>query len=182
MKTTLSPDRKMKHTDAVAVCGIFCGAALMLSYLESFLPLGALTGIPGIKLGLSNIAVIVVFYAVGRREALMVSLLRILLFALLFGSVTSFLFSLCGGLLAFCVLLLTERLKDRFFGMLGISMLSAALHNTGQLLAAAILLRSRDVFAYLPVLLLASIPCGALTGLIAGLLVNKIHRIRTARK
>ncbi len=172
-------DSKRSPAYRVAMCGVFCAVALVLSYLEGLVPLGALLGIPGVKLGLANIAVVVVFYRIGIYHAAAVSLLRILISSLLFGSVTSFAFSLCGGILSFLALALTRRIYEKYIGLIGVSVLCAAAHNIGQILAAFVLMREAGVFLYLPLLLVAAVFCGAVTGVISALLMRAIPTNKT---
>lgn len=174
-----SSDSKLSPAYRAAVCGVFCAVALILSYLEGFVPLGAFLGIPGVKLGLANIATVVLFCRIGIYHAAAVSLLRILISSLLFGSVTSLAFSLCGGILSFLVLILTCRIYERYIGLVGVSVLCAAAHNIGQMLAASILMQETGVFLYLPLLLLAAVFCGAVTGVISALLMHAIPKNKT---
>lgn len=171
-----SSDRRSVSARRVAVCGVFCAVALILSYLEGFIPLGAMLGIPGVKLGIANIATMVIFYRVGIYPAAMVSLLRIIISSLLFGSVTSFAFSLCGGIVSFCILVFTRRIYERYIGLMGVSVLCAAGHNIGQIFAAFALMMESGVFLYLPLLLVAAIPCGTVTGIISALLMRAIPK------
>lgn len=138
-------------------------ASMMLSYLEAVLPLSLVVPLPGAKLGLCNVAVTLCFYAVSPIDALIVSLMRISLTSLLFGNVSSFAFSLIGGLLAYGGLWLARLFRDKV-SYYGISVLCAALHNVGQCIAGAILLYSLSIFSYLPLLLLFSVFFGLVTG------------------
>ena len=139
------------------------GAAMMLSYLEAVLPLSLIIPLPGAKLGLCNVAIMLCFYAVSPTDALIVSLMRISLTSLLFGNVSSFAFSLFGGLLAYGGMWLARLFRDKV-SYYGISVLCAALHNVGQCLAGAVLLRSFSIFSYLPLLLVFAVFFGLITG------------------
>ena len=174
-----SLDNKLSLARNTALCGVFCAVALILSYLEGFVPLGAFLGIPGVKLGLANIVAVVIFYRIGVYHAAVVSLLRILISTLLFGNVTSFVFSLCGGILSFFVLFFTRRIYEKHIGLIGVSILCAAAHNAGQIFAAFVLMQETGVFLYLPPLLIAAIPCGSVTGVISALLLYTIRKNKT---
>ena len=141
------------------------GVAMMLSYLEAVLPLSLIIALPGAKLGLCNVAVMLCFYAVSPGDALIVSLMRISLTSLLFGNISSFGFSLFGGLLAYAGMWLGKALGKRV-SYYGISVLCAALHNIGQCIAGSMILGSISVFSYLPLLLLFGIFFGFITGAI----------------
>lgn len=163
-----------KHTRRVAIDAMLCVFAVMLSYLEVLLPLSAFIPLPGFRLGLANIAVLMVFCLFSPIDAAIISLVRILLMGLLFGSVTSLYFSAFGGLLSFLVLLLMSWIgkKCSFFG---VSVLSAAAHNTGQIIAAVTLFGISLITSYLPALLFASVVYGGIVGLLLNLLVPKLQ-------
>lgn len=139
-----------------ALYGLLVALAFIFSYLESLIPLPV--GIPGIRLGLANGVVLVTLYLLRPVDALAVSVLRILLAGLTFGSPVSLLYSLCGGLLSFGVMALCRRWER--LSVLGVSMAGGVSHNVGQLLAAAVLLGTRQILWYAVVLL----PVGLLTG------------------
>lgn len=149
--------------------------AMMLSYLEVLLPLNLLVPLPGFRLGLANVIVMLVFALVSPIDAAIVSAIRILLMGFLFGSVTSLYFSALGGLFAFLMLLLCVYLFRRcsFFG---VSVLCAAAHNCGQIVAAATLFGTAVIFSYLPWLLLASAIYGGIVGVLLNLLVPRMKR------
>lgn len=172
----LSSDKKIAR---IAADSAFVCAALALSYLESLIPLRIILPLPGFKLGLANIAVTVCAFRYSVKDAAAVSLCRILLSFLLFGGVTSLLFSLFGSLLSCAVLLpFTKRRGAGRIGLsfVGISLLCALAHNTGQLIAALVIV-GRAVLSYIPMLISASLICGALCGIILCLIPDKIYKI-----
>ncbi len=137
--------------------------AMILSYIEAILPLSLMVPLPGAKLGLANVAVTLCFYLISPIDALIVSILRLSLTSLLFGNVTSFLFALSGGMLAYIGMWIARLLKDKV-SYYGISVLCAALHNTGQCLAGALMLGSMSIFTYMPLLLVFAVIFGLVTG------------------
>ena len=139
--------------------------ALALSYIERFIPLELLVPLPGIKLGLANIVTLVVLTYFGPLPALAVVTARCALGALFSGSAVSLCYSFAGGWLALGAMTLAFR--SRGLSVWGVSVCGSAAHVTGQILAASALLGSSAVFAYLPLLLLAGIPAGLLTGAVA---------------
>ncbi len=149
-------------------------AVLLLSYIEHLLV--PYLFLPGVHLGLANVGVMLAFFRVGRVDALSVSLLRVCVMALLFGSLSSFLFSLFGAALSYLVILFLSLLGERV-SRIGISVASAALHGTGQILAAAILYGTLGVFGYLPLLLVLSLPLGITTGLLLILLEARTKQL-----
>ena len=145
--------------------------AMILSYVESLLPS---VGIPGVKMGLANIAVIFVLFRFGWKEAAGVSLVRVLLVSLLFGSVGALLYSLAGAVLSLAVMALLRRI-DRFTTV-GVSVAGGIAHNAGQVLMAMLILETKQLIAYLPVLAIAGVGGGILTGLTAALLICRIPK------
>lgn len=155
--------------DALLLC-----AALMLSYLEAILPVHLILPLPGFRFGLAQLAVTLVFFRVGRADAALVSLSRVLIMGLLFGSATTLYFSLCGAVLSYAGLWIGHAILQSHCSYIGLGVLCAALHNIGQLTAAATLFGSGIVMAYLPVLLLSSIIFGGLGGWILNACADRI--------
>lgn len=150
------------RTKRLTLCAVLTALALGLSWVERFLPLQLAVPLPGVKLGLANIVTLTALWFFGPRTALTVLVLRCLLGSVFSGGVTALAFSLTGGLLALLTMVLARRLPG--LSVYGVSVLGAAAHNVGQILAAAAVLRSWYVAAYLPFLLLVS----AVTGLLIG--------------
>ncbi len=167
---TLSSDNKISRLTADA---LFVATALIFSYVEAVFPLSPLP-LPGFRAGLANIAILGACFRHSLWDGAAVSLCRIVLQFLLFANPTSFLFSLGGGV---CVLLLLFLLKRPCFtrrcSFIGVSVLCAAAHNLGQILAGCLLL-STAVLAYLPALFAASLFYGTLSGILLNLLAPAI--------
>ena len=162
---------RAKKTAYYALC---IALAFVFSYLESLIPLNI--GVPGIKLGLANLVVVAALYVMGDRDAFIISMIRILLCGLTFGGVFSLVYSFAGGILSFAVMLLAKRSKR--FSVLGVSVLGAAVHNVGQIAAAAAVMENAGVFYYLPVLLLSGAVTGALIGILSGTVISRIEKLR----
>ncbi len=155
----------MKKTKRLVLLAMLTAVAMILSYVESLLPS---VGIPGVKMGLANIAVIFALFRFGWKEAAALSLVRVVLVSLLFGSVGAMLYSLAGAVLSLAVMALLRRI-DRF-STVGISVA----HNAGQILMAMLILQTKQLLGYLPVLAVSGIAGGVLTGLAAALLIRRI--------
>ncbi len=168
-----SQDKRIRRMTLDAMLVSF---AMLLSFLESILPLQLLIPIPGMKLGLSNVVVMIAFCLLSPWEAAIVSSVRILCMALLFGTVTSFAFSAMGGLLSFLALLLASKLLKKS-SYLGVSVLSAAAHNTGQILVASLLFDPSLLISYLPLLLLASVLYGGALGCLMNALMPRLETL-----
>lgn len=164
-------------TRRIAVCGLLTAVALVLSLVERMFPLSAAIPIPGIKLGLANVATLFALARLGRRDAFAILLVRVTLASVFMGSVTSFLFALFGGLLALLTMALLLPGRDRWFSFIGISIAGAAAHNIGQVCAAMLVLRSVYVAAYLPLLLLSALAMGVTTGIVSRVTIEHLEKI-----
>lgn len=156
----------------VAQMGLMIALAFVLSYLESLLPIQL--GIPGAKLGLANIVVLIAIVQFGEKEALFLTIARTVLSGLTFGSLYSMAYSLSGGILSTIIMSLMHKFKK--FSIIGISVAGGVTHNMGQLLIAMIVLKSLDLKYYTGFLTL----CGVLTGVIIGIVCRSVLKnIRT---
>ena len=156
-------DIKRNTTYNIALCGIMTALALVFGYVEHLIPLPS--GIYGLKLGLPNLAVVIMLFAINRYAAFTINMTRILLCSLLFGTFTSFWYSLVGGLMSFLVMAIlksTDKLSP-----IGVSICGAVTHNIGQIIVAIILMDEFAIALYLPILLIVGAITGALIGLIA---------------
>ncbi len=133
--------------------------------------------IPGVKLGLSNVITLYAIFTMRPQEALAILISRILLGSFFVGNLMVLLYSLGGGLLCFAVtVLLTKVLKTN--QMFIASIIGAVFHNIGQILVAALVLKSFAVFSYLPVLLVSGVIVGAFTGFAAQYLTMRLHKTK----
>ncbi len=159
----------MKTKD-IALYGILIAAAMILSYIETFIPV--FVAVPGMKIGLANIVIVFALYSMGTKQAIIISSLRILLVALTFGNTFSMLYSACGALLSLIIMAVLK--KTNFFGVTGVSVAGGVCHNLGQLILAAFLLETSRLMYYLPFLLIAGVITGALIGLLAALITKRV--------
>lgn len=160
----------MKNGKKVARFGLLTALALILSYLESLLPIPL--GVPGIKLGLPNLVVLFALYRLSPRAAAAISLLRVLLVSILFGSVLTLAYSAAGAVLSFLTMWALKR--SGRFGCTGVSVAGALAHNAGQILAAAVLLETGQLAWYLPVLCVSGTVAGVCIGLLGAALLRRI--------
>ena len=152
----------MSKTKRLALCAMLVSLALALSYMERFLPLQLLIPLPGVKLGLANIVTLIALYLMGPGSAFAILVPRCIMGAVFGGGITGLAFSLTGGLLAMSVMSLSRRIPA--LSIYGVSILGAAAHSIGQILAAMVLMNSVYVGGYLPYLLGVSIFTGFATG------------------
>ena len=157
-------------TRTVALTGLLIALALVLSYLESLVPLSF--AVPGIKLGLPNLVIVFALYRLRPATAAAISLLRVALVSLLFGSALSLAYSAAGAVLSFAVMLLLK--KSGRFGCAGVSVAGAVAHNLAQIATAALLLETPSLAWYFPVLCVSGTVAGVCIGLLAALLVKRI--------
>lgn len=151
-------------TKSIARFSLLCAMALVLGYFERFIPVAP--GIPGVKLGLANTVLLYAVYLMGAKSAMLLMLAKVVLSGLLFAGLSGMLYSLAGGLLSLCVMLLLSRLKDDV-GIIGVSVGGAVSHNIGQIAVACMVVESRAVLGYLPVLMISAVITGTLTGIAA---------------
>ena len=146
--------------------------AMVFAYVEVLLP-PLFTAVPGIKLGLPNIAIIFVLYRFGPGQAAAVSFVRIVAVSLLFGNPMTFAYSLAGGILSLSAMALLKRLD--ILSTVGVSVAGGVLHNVGQIAMASIMLSTNVIVYYLPFLLVSGIVAGIAVGVAAGILIKRIR-------
>lgn len=155
-----------------AYLGLLCAAAIILGYVESLFPIFA--GVPGMKIGLPNLAVVMVLYLFSWKEAMAVSFVRILVIGFLFGNGFSIAFSLAGGILSlFCMEGARRFLK---LSCTGVSMMGGVSHNLGQILVAMFVVENIRVGYYFSVLAVTGLVTGILIGILAGELTKRIRK------
>ncbi|HAR92088.1 MAG TPA: heptaprenyl diphosphate synthase [Eubacterium sp.] len=150
----------------ISVIALFSAFAILASYIETFIPS---IGIPGVKLGLANIAVVLALFILDAESAIIINVVRIVIVGLLFGNMFSIAFALAGAFVSVTVMIIMKRLFG--FSIITVSIFGGFFHNVGQLVVAFILVDSYSVFGYLPVLLIA----GIITGLIIGILAKILY-------
>lgn len=157
----------------VAYFGVFTALALIFSYVESLIPIHF--GIPGVKLGLANLIVVIALYKMSIREAYILSIVRIVLAGFMFGNLFAILYSLAGGMLSLSVMCILKR-TDRF-SIFGVSMAGGVFHNIGQLLMAMIVLESISIGYYFPALLISGLVTGFVIGLISNEMMKRLKKL-----
>ena len=158
------------NTHKIALMGVLTAGAIIIAILESFIPS---IGIPGVKLGLANIVILIILYEIGILEAVIVDLLRVLLVGLLRGTFASmgFLMSVTGAVFSLAVMILLYLLIKKF-SIIGVSVVGSVFHVFGQILIAIIFLGSGYVLFYLPIIAISAIITGVLVGIVAQLIIR----------
>ena len=162
--------RKHLTVAQIAEYGLLIALALVLSYVEALFPFSV--AVPGVKLGLANIVVVFALYRLGKAEAFVISILRVLLMTFMFGNAFALFYSLSGAILSFGVMLLL--LKTDRFSSVGVGIGGGVFHNVGQILCAMALLGTKQIAYYLPVLLISGTIAGVAIGIIAGILIKRV--------
>ena len=161
-------------TKKVAMLGLTIALAMIMSYIEALVPLSF--AVPGIKMGLANIVIIFVLYKIGTKEAILVSLIRVILVSLLFSNVMAMAYSIAGAVLSLSVMWLLK--KTDKFSFVGVSIAGGIMHNVGQIIMAVIVLGTEQIALYLPVLVITGTVTGVVIGIVSGLVINRFKNIR----
>lgn len=161
----------MKKTKKIALTGVLAAAAFAFSYVEYLIPFDMI-GVPGVKPGFANLVIMAALYMLGLPYAAAVSAVRIVLSFLLFGNVTSLIYSLAGGVFSLAVMFVLKKLNA--FDVTGVSVCGAAAHNAAQICASALVLSSGSVFYYLPPLLIFAVIFGVINGVILDLILKRV--------
>lgn len=169
----MSMKNNIPDTKKITVSALMAALALIFSYIEVIIPFNP--GIPGIKLGIANLVIIVALYYLGSKYAFTVNLVRVLIAGLLFTGFFGAAYSLAGALLSFAVMIFLKRTK--LFSVVGISMAGGVAHNLGQLFVAAFLIANTKIFLYFPVLIFSGMISGAAIGVLSYLILKRLPTV-----
>lgn len=158
------------NTHKLVLIGVLTASAIVIAILESFIPS---IGIPGIKLGLANIVILLTIYELGVMEAAFINILRVLIVAVVRGTLLSmgFFMSLTGAFLSFAIMVLFA-LTIKKFSVIGVSVIGAIFHVVGQIIVAMIYLDSAYILFYLPIIALSAIITGILVGIVTQAIIS----------
>lgn len=156
-----------------ALYGMFLALALVAGYVEQLIPVNP--GIPGVKLGLANIVTMILLYVLGLRASVIVSALRILLSGFLFGNGFAIIYSAAGAALSILVMIILK--KTGKFSCVGVSVAGGVFHNVGQILVAMVVLETKALYYYLPILILSGLAAGFLVGILSGILIRRLSPV-----
>ena len=154
--------------------GILLALALILSYVESLIPF--FLSVPGMKLGLVNIIIILILYIDCWQDAILISVMRVLLAGFMFGNVYSIAYSLSGAILSFIIMLIMKNIFQ--LHIVVVSIFGGVFHNIGQILIATVVASNVYIMGYLPALYIAGMITGLLIGILAYELYPRISKIR----
>lgn len=162
-----------KSIHRITLLSILVACALVFSWLEAQIP--AFFMVPGMKLGLTNIVVVVSLYMLGEKEALIINIVRILIVSMTFGNAFSLMYSIAGALLSFVVMIMCYRFTS--FNTMAISIAGGIAHNIGQILVAMFVFDTTKILYYLPFLWFSGIVAGAIIGIVSGLTIQRLPKI-----
>lgn len=163
----------MSKTKKLAFLGLAVSAAMILSYVEAVLP-PIYAAVPGVKIGLANVVTVFLLYRFSIKEAAAVAAVRVVLSALLFGSVITLWYSLAGAVLSLAVMALLK--KTNLFSCVGVSIAGGVCHNLGQIVVAMIVMQTAQIGYYMMILAITGTLAGVAIGLVGALLLKQADR------
>ena len=166
--------RSGKYIRQITTMGMLVALAMVLGFVETLIPINL--GIPGMKLGLANIVVVIALFLFDVKTAVVVSILRIILIAMTFGNMSMMFYSIAGASLSLLSMVTVSKIKS--FSLISVSIIGGIMHNVGQIICAAVVVRTNGVFTYLPVLIIAGLVSGALIGIVAGLILVRLTNVK----
>lgn len=161
---------KKYSTGKITTLALTVTLALIFSFIESRIP--AFVAIPGVKIGLANIAIIFALYKLGIKEAVCVSIIRVFLVSILFGSPISLIYSISGAVLSLLTMILLKKLTP--LTEITVSISGGIMHNVGQIIAASLMLATNVIVYYLPFLILSGTIAGVAIGTVSALVIKKV--------
>lgn len=164
----------MKRLNKIIFLSVLVSMGLALSVIESAIPLPIT--IPGAKLGLSNIVVLVTLVIFGFKEGIVVSILKSSVLMLVTGSVSSFIYSISGAIFSCIIMFIAYRFLSKIFSLIGVSILGALSHNTAQITVASLMMNNLRIFTYLPFLMLTSLFTGYFVGLASRYITRNLKK------
>lgn len=171
-KTRTSVKKKHLSAKTIAVLAMMIALAMIFSYVETLIPINF--GIPGVKLGLANLAIVAALYLLDGKQALLISVIRIILSGFLFGNMASIMYSLAGGLLSLAVMILLTKTKK--LSVVTVSIVGGICHNIGQIIVAILVVENLKLVYYIPVLLISGFVTGLLIGIVSQLVLPRVKR------
>ena len=161
------------NTKKIAYLGLLIALAFVFSYIEFLIPINI--GIPGAKLGLANLVIIVALYTLNEKDAFVLSMIRIVLVGFTFANLASMLYSLAGGILSFLAMVIVKKMNK--LSITGVSVIGGVFHNVGQIMMAMWVVKTTSLIYYLPVLMISGIVAGVAIGILGGMVTKRIKKM-----
>lgn len=152
----------------IALIAIFITLSLILSYVDSLIPINIM--VPGIKIGLANLIIIYSLYMLGIKEAIFISIIRVVISSILFGSILTFVYSLTGAIVSLLIMVILKSFTS--LTVITISIIGGVMHNMTQIIVAIILMNTKEIVYYLPILILTGVISGMMIGIFSTLLIK----------
>lgn len=160
-------------TKKIAYLGLLIALAFVFSYIEFLIPVNI--GVPGAKLGLANLVIIVAMYTLNEKDAFVLSMIRIVLVGFTFANLASMLYSLAGGILSYVAMVIAKKMNK--LSITGVSVIGGVFHNVGQIIMAIWVVKTVSLVYYLPVLMVSGIAAGVAIGVLGGMVTKRIRKI-----
>ncbi|WP_409228266.1 Gx transporter family protein [Gudongella sp. SC589] len=164
----------MRKTNKMIFISLLVSVGLALSVIESAIPLPI--AMPGARLGLSNMVVLVTLVVFGFKDGIKVGMLKSTVLMLVTGSVSSFIYSISGAILSCILMHMAYKYFSKVFSLIGVSIIGAAAHNFAQVSVAVMMLSNTRIYSYLPFLLLVSLFSGYFVGLSSTYIVENLKK------
>ena len=156
----------------IAKMSMLVALAIIFSYIEFLIPINL--GVPGIKLGMANLVIVIALYTMNTMDVWLISVLRILILGFMFGSGMSIIYSIAGAVLSLIVMCIIKRIKG--FSIVGVSIAGGVCHNIGQIVVAMLVVETTGILYYMPALLVAGVITGAIIGIISKRVVRVVSK------
>ena len=160
-------------TKKIAYLGLLVALAFIFSYIETLIPINI--GVPGAKLGLANLVIIVALYTIGEKNAFLLSMVRIVLVGFTFANLASMLYSLAGGILSFLAMCIAKHSGK--LSTTGVSVVGGVFHNVGQILMAIWVVKTASLVYYLPVLIISGLASGVAIGILGAMVTKRVKKV-----
>ena len=160
------------HEKKIANIAMLVALAIIFSYVEVLIPINI--GIPGVKLGLANLVIVIALYSLDMGDVWLISLVRIVLVGFMFGSLMSIAYSLAGAIVSLIAMMIIK--KTDFFGIMGVSIIGAVCHNMAQIAVAAFVVKNNGIYYYVPMLLIAGVITGGIIGVVSHRVLNILKK------
>ncbi|MFQ9515292.1 MAG: Gx transporter family protein [Eubacterium sp.] len=162
----------MPDSKKISITALFTAFAVILSYIETLIPA---IGIPGVKLGLANFAIVLALYFLGYKAGITINIIRIIIIGAFFGNLFSIYFSIAGAVISYAVMALLK--KTEKVSMITVAIVGGVFHNIGQIIIAFFVVDTYGVFTYIPVLIISGIITGSIIGILADIIYKRTKHI-----
>lgn len=156
----------------IAYYGLFASLAILMGYVEMLIPMPLL--VPGMKLGLANVIIVIVLYFMDAKAAFFISVVRVVLSGLMFAGFAGLLYSLAGAILSFSIMVFMK--KTSMFSIIGVSVAGGVFHNVGQIIVATLVVENLKLMYYLPFLIFFGVATGTMIGVVAKMSLGYLKR------